>query len=80
MMPRVSAFREEDQRGDHRGREDREPAEAGHGPVVQVAVPRVVENAQPAREPGDRRRGGEGDQRGDEERPEGIELVHLGGA
>ena len=81
MMPRVSPFAgQEQQRRDHHRREDRQTAEPGHGPIVQVAVARLVHDAQPAREPGDRRRGGEGDQRGDEERPEGIELVHPAGA
>ena len=77
---RLAVPREEDERRDHHGGEDREAAEPGHGPIVQVAVARVVQHAQPSREPGDRRSGDEGDQRGDEERPEGIELVHLGGA
>ena len=71
---------QEDERRDHHCREDRQAAEPGHGPIVQVAVARVVQHAQPSREPGDRRSGDEGDQRGDEKRPEGIELVHLGGA
>ena len=80
-MPRVSAFHGRKIRArDHHGGEDRETAESGHGPVVQVAVARVMQHAQPASDPGDGRRGGEGDQRGDEERPEGIELVHLGAA
>jgi hypothetical protein len=46
---------------------------------VQVAVARMVDYSKPPREPGYRGRGGERDQRGDEERPEGIELVHPGG-
>jgi hypothetical protein len=47
---------------------------------VEVAVARTVDHPKPPREPSDRRSGGEGDQRGDEERPEGIELVHRSGA
>ena len=80
-MPRVSAFhgRKIERRRPPRG-EDRETTESGHGSVVQVAVARVMQDAQPASDPGDGRRGGKGDQRGDEERPEGIELVHLGAA
>ncbi len=81
MMPRVSALQgRKTSAATTDRREDREAAEPGHGSIVQVAVARVVQHAQPSREPGDRRSGDEGDQRGDEERPKGIELVHLGGA
>ena len=71
---------QEHERRDHHCREDRETAEPRHGPIVQVAIARMVQDTKPSREPGDRRSGDEGDQRGDEERPEGIELVHLAGA
>jgi hypothetical protein len=69
---------EQQRRHEHRG-QDRQPAQPGNGPVVKVAVARPVDDSKPPRQPGDRRRDGERDQRGDEERPEGIELVHRAG-
>ena len=65
---------EDERRHHHRGK-DRQTAQAGHGPVVEVAVARAVDDSKAPREPGYGRSRGERDQR-DEERPEGIELVH----
>jgi hypothetical protein len=76
---RLAVPRQEGDRRDHGRREDGEPAQSRDGTVVEVAVAREVDDSKPPREPSDRRGGGEGDQRGDEERPEGIELVHPGG-
>ena len=74
---RLLASGHEEQRGDHHRREDRQTTQAGHRALMQVAVTRLVDHSEPARQPGDGRSGCERDQRSDEERPQGIELVHL---
>ena len=76
-MPRVSWLAgRKISAGHDRRDQDRQPAQAGHGVVVQVALARYVHHAEPAGEAGGGRRCREGDHGRDEERPEGIELVH----
>jgi hypothetical protein len=74
---RLAADRQEEQSGDDHRRQDREAAQARNRPVVEVSLARIMEHAEPAGEPRRRRRGCERDHGCDEERPEGIELVHL---
>ena len=73
---RLAVVRQEQRPRHHHGREDRQPAQTGHVVVVEVSVPRLVEHPEPAGEPGGGGSGHEGDDCRDEERPEGIELVH----
>ena len=92
-MPRVSVsakppittsrrrvVRQEDQRRDDRRDQDREPAEARHGLVVQVPLARLVDHSEPPRQPRHRRRDRERDRPRQQERPEGVERVHPGSA
>ena len=66
---RLLAGGHEEERGHQHGGEDRQAAEPRHRALVQVALARMVHHAHAGCEPRYRRRDGERDHGGDEERP-----------
>ncbi len=76
-MPRTSVLPGTNNaaRDEHAG-QDGQAAQVRHRAVVEASLARGVDRADPLGEPGGERRGEECDHRRDEERPQGVELVH----